>query len=63
MATAASVAVEEGAPAQEIPKPLVVNGRFKNSWGNTGRPGNFEVFKFLTMYRNDSNVPSQKVCL
>ena len=45
-----------------LPKPLVVNGRFKSSWGNPGRPNSWEVLKFFAVMRNESNVPSQKVC-
>jgi len=54
---AATEAVFEG---DHLPKPLVVNGRFKNSWGNPGRPNSWEVLKFLAVMRNESNVPSQK---
>ena len=51
----------ESVENNQLPKPLVVNGRFKNSWGNPGRPGLWDVLKFLTVVRNESNVPSQKV--
>ncbi|XP_065066673.1 N-acyl-phosphatidylethanolamine-hydrolyzing phospholipase D-like isoform X1 [Rhopilema esculentum] len=45
---------------EKLPKPLFINGRFQNSWGNPGRPGNWEALKFLTVYKNKTNLPSQK---
>ena len=52
---------EEVCKNKILPKPLIINGRFKNSWGNPGRPGNWDVFKFITVSKNESSVPSQKV--
>eukprot|EP00794_Sanderia_malayensis_P006049 gene6049-6751_t len=50
---------EPDASLTELPKPLCVNGKFKTSWGNPGRAGNWEIAKFFTYYKNESNVPSQ----
>ena len=54
-------AAESCVESNQLPKPLVVNGRFKNSWENPGRPGLWPVLKFLTVVKNESNIPSQKV--
>lgn len=54
-------AAELGSENNQLPKPLVVNGRFQNSWENPGRPGFWEVLKFLTVVKSESNIPSQKV--
>ena len=45
-----------------LPKPNFKNGRFEIPWDNPGYPSSWNVLKFMTVHKNESNVPSQKVC-
>ena len=45
-----------------LPKPNFKNGRFEIPWDNPGYPSSWNVLKFMTVHKNESNVPSQQVC-